>query len=74
MGYSSGGARIIPKPPRKVSRSRTVTGRWAGTVSSSGPSRRRKYRPAGQLGQQPVDWLVEGEHAVLDEEQRGRPP
>ena len=37
----------MPKPMRKVSRSRTVIGRCAGTVSSSGPSRRfRTWRSA----------------------------
>ena len=47
MGYSLGGASIMPKPDRNVSRSSTVTGRPAGTVSSTGAfGRRSTGRPA----------------------------
>jgi hypothetical protein len=38
IGCVSGDAGTSPKPIRNVNRSRTVIGRLAGTVSSSGPS------------------------------------
>ncbi len=40
IGYWSGGPQIMPRPMRKLSRSRALIGRLAGTVSSSGPSMR----------------------------------
>jgi hypothetical protein len=51
-------APCIPNPQVKVSRSRTVTGRSAGTVSASGPSG-RGHPAVGELGQQLVDRLVQ---------------
>ncbi len=38
VGSAPGGPISMPKPMRKVSRSRKVTGRLAGTTSSIGPS------------------------------------
>ena len=39
IGYLAGQTITAPRPKVKVSRSRTVIGRFAGTVSSTGPSR-----------------------------------
>ncbi len=48
-----------------------MTGRWAGTVSSSGPSGPGEHLPVGQLGQPLVDRLVQSQPALVDEDQRG---
>ena len=41
----------MPKPMRKVKRSRSVIARFAGSVSSSGPSSRFQYLAISQFGQ-----------------------
>src|SRR5436190_153981 len=43
----------MPKPMRKVSKSRNVIGRFAGSVSSSGPSRRFNTRRSASSGNSP---------------------
>ena len=50
IGSVPGAARMRPQPSRKVSRSSTVIGRRAGTVSSTGPSIRRSTRRSASSG------------------------
>src|SRR6266511_382743 len=48
--FTGHGPKYPPKPMRNVSRSRTVIGRLAGTVSSTGPSMRRTTRRSASSG------------------------
>src|SRR5262249_12325917 len=70
IGYASGGAIICPKPMQKVSRSRTVIGRFAGTVSSSGPFESLQDLAIGQFGEQSVYRIVQPQLAFLHKDHR----
>ena len=59
-----------PSPSRKVSRSRSVMARSAGTVSSSGASSRAKHPAAGELGQVLVHRVVQSQHALFHQHER----
>jgi hypothetical protein len=72
MGMEPRSAKTIPKPSRKVSRSSTVIGRFAGTVSFSGPSIRLRTLRSASSGQQPVHRFVEPDLAVLDQHHHRR--
>lgn len=55
---------MMPKPRRKVSRSRSVIGRFAGTVSPTGPSiRRRTRRFASSGSSRSTGWSSRSRHS-----------
>ena len=68
MGTVPGAAATMPRPMVKVSRSRTVIGRYAGHRVVQLGVRPLQHPPVGQLGQQPVHRLVQPEQAFLDQD------
>ena len=70
-GCGHGASKSIPHPSRNVSTSWSVIGRSAGTVApSSRAATVDQHLAVGELRQQRVDWIVEPELALLDEDQR----
>jgi len=69
IGNVSGGAMMMPKPSRKVSRSRRVIDRLAGHRVVDRPVEPAQDPAVGQLGQQPVHRLVEPQPALLHKDQ-----
>ena len=67
---ASGGAMIMPKPMRKVSRSRRVIGRLRRHGVVERPVEPLQHPAVGELGQQPIDRLVQPQLALLDQDHR----